>query len=92
MPHPPPLFRTAITIVAVLALAGCGPGGAPSYVIFGAYFPGWLLAGILGIAAALVAHRVFVAKAWNGKIPLQLSVCSAIGAVVAVLAWILGTR
>ena len=68
------------------------PGGAPSYVIFGAYFPRWLLAGLIGIVAALVAHRLFVAKAWNGKLPLQLSVCCAIGMVVAVLFWTLATR
>ena len=37
------------------------PAGAPSYVIFGAYLPRWLLAGLIGIVAALVAHRLFVA-------------------------------
>ena len=65
MPKLLPLFRAA---AAALALQG-GPGGAPSYVIFGAYFPRWLLAGLIGIVAALVAHRLFVAKAWNGKLP-----------------------
>ena len=54
--------------------------------------PRWLLAGLIGIVAALVAHRLFVAKAWNGKLPLQLSVCCAIGMVVAVLFWTLATR
>ena len=48
--------------------------------------------GLIGIVAALVAHRLFVAKAWNGKLPLQLSVCCAIGMVVAVLFWTLATR
>ena len=92
MPNSLPLFRAAAVTAALLVLQGCGPGGAPSYVIFGAYFPRWLLAGLIGIVAALVAHRLFVAKAWNGKLPLQLSVCCAIGMVVAVLFWTLATR
>jgi hypothetical protein len=50
------------------------------------------MAGLVGVAAALVAHRVFVATGWNRKVPLQLSVCSAIGLTVAVLFWALGTR
>ena len=85
-----PLFRAAAAAAA--CPARLRPGGAPSYVIFGAYFPRWLLAGLIGIVAALVAHRLFVAKAWNGKLPLQLSVCCAIGMVVAVLFWTLATR
>ena len=86
MPKLLPLFRAAAAALAPAAR------GAPSYVIFGAYFPRWLLAGLIGIVAALVAHRLFVAKAWNGKLPLQLSVCCAIGMVVAVLFWTLATR
>ena len=89
MPKLLPLFRAAAAALA--CPARCGPGGAV-YVIFGAYFPRWLLAGLIGIVAALVAHRLFVAKAWNGKLPLQLSVCCAIGMVVAVLFWTLATR
>ena len=88
MPKLLPLFRAAAA--ALLALQG--PGRRAVYVIFGAYFPRWLLAGLIGIVAALVAHRLFVAKAWNGKLPLQLSVCCAIGMVVAVLFWTLATR
>ncbi|EJO29571.1 hypothetical protein [Achromobacter marplatensis] len=79
-------------MTAALALQACSFGGAPSYIIFGAYFPRWLMAGLVGVAAALVAHRVFVATGWNRKVPLQLSVCSAIGLTVAVLFWALGTR
>ena len=61
-------------------------------MIFGAYLPAGCWPAWIGIVAALVAHRLFVAKAWNGKLPLQLSVCCAIGMVVAVLFWTLATR
>ncbi|RXN86121.1 hypothetical protein C7R54_20490 [Achromobacter aloeverae] len=64
--------------------------GAPSYALFGAYFPHWLFSAVLGIFVALAAHRLFVATGWSRTIPLQLSVCTAIGLVAAVLAWALG--
>lgn len=92
MPNPPPFLRATAAIASVLMLQACSSAGAPSYVIFGAYFPRWLMAGLIGIAAAFIAHRVFVATGWNRKVPLQLSVCSAIGLAVAVLFWALGTR
>jgi len=91
MPNLPPLLRATGATAALLALQGCSLSGAP-YVVFGAYFPKWLLASLAGIAAALVAHRIFVATGWSARIPLQLSVCSAIGLIVAVLFWALGTR
>ncbi len=74
-----------------LPLQGCASRGAPSYEIFGAYFPLWLLSGVLGVVGALIAHRVFVATGWAQTVPLQLSVCVAIGLTVAALVWLSGT-
>ncbi len=76
--------------LVALALQGCSP--APSYVFFGAYFPRWLLAGVLGVAAALAAHLLFRLTGWADKLPWQLSVCSAIGMIAAVLFWLPGAR
>ncbi|OZI30784.1 hypothetical protein CAL29_22630 [Bordetella genomosp. 10] len=64
--------------------------GAPSYALFGAYFPHWLLSAVLGIVAALAAHRLFVATGWSRTVPFQLAVCGALGLVAAVLVWTLG--
>ena len=64
---------------------------APSFEIFGAYFPLWLLGGVLGLLASLLAHRLFVASGRALIVPLQLSVCLAIGLTVAVLVWLSGT-
>ena len=89
MPKSLPLFRAAAVTAAP------GPGLRPAarrLCDLRRLPPRWLLAGLIGIVAALVAHRLFVAKAWNGKLPLQLSVCCAIGMVVAVLFWTLATR
>jgi hypothetical protein len=80
----------AIAVLS-LSLEGCTLRGAPSYEIFGAYFPLWLLSALVGFVGALVAHRIFVATGWAQIVPLQLSVCVAIGLMVAVLFWLSGT-
>lgn len=74
-----------------LSLQGCTLRGAPSYEIFGAYFPLWLLSAVLGFLGALIAHRIFVSTGWVQIVPFQLSVCLAVGLTVAVLFWLAGT-
>jgi hypothetical protein len=83
--------RLAVIAAPSLLLAGCALRGAPSFEIFGAYFPLWLLGGVIGLVAALVAHRLFVASGWALIVPLQLSVCLAIGLTIAALVWLSGT-
>ncbi|MDN7524642.1 hypothetical protein QZM97_03530 [Burkholderia orbicola] len=84
-------LRVAAVLTPALPLAGCASRGAPSYVLFGAYFPLWLVSAIVGIVGAIVAHRVFVATGWAATVPYQLAVCTAIGLVVAVIVWLTGT-
>ncbi|ASD81939.1 hypothetical protein [Burkholderia gladioli] len=87
-----PLRSAAVLAPALsLPLAGCVSRGAPAYELFGAYFPLWLLSAVLGVIAAIVAHRVFVATGWAATVPYQLAVCSALGLVVAVIVWLAGT-
>ena len=74
-----------------LSLQGCTQHGAPSYEIFGAYFPLWLLSALIGLVGALIAHRVLVSTGWTRVVPFQLFVCVAIGLMVAVLCWLSGT-
>jgi hypothetical protein len=74
-----------------LFLQGCTLHGAPSYEIFGAYFPLWLLSALIGFIGALIAHRIFVSTGLAQVVPFQLFVCMAIGVMVAVLFWLLGT-
>jgi hypothetical protein len=86
-----PCFATACSPLVVTSLAGCAARGAPSLALFGAYFPFWLLSSVTGIVGALIAYRTFVAAGWVRRVPNQLAVCTAIGIVVGVLAWLLGT-
>ena len=68
-------------------LAGCG--AAPSLTVVGSYFPAWLVCGIIGVLAAIVARIVFVATGLVDTLPLQLYICAAIGIIVACLIWLI---
>jgi YtcA family len=75
--------------VAALALGGCSTG-APSFVLFGAFFPAWLLCGALGIAGAVIARAAFVASGLSEVLPYQLFVCTAVGVMVGLFTWLVG--
>lgn len=71
-----------------LALTGCSLGGAPSFTLFGAFFPAWLLCGALGVVVAIVARVVFVVAGLAEVLPLQFLVCSSIGLLTAIVSWL----
>ncbi len=73
-----------VLLVSCTALCGC----APAFNFFGAYFPAWMLCAGIGIASAIGARLIFVAKALNGALPFQLLLCSAIGMIVGVFSWL----
>ncbi len=72
----------------IMTLAGCTSPGAPSLILFGAYFPGWILCAVAGIVAAIVARIAMVMSGLSNALPLQLFVCVAVGLLVAVAAWL----
>lgn len=74
----------------VLALPGCGLGGAPSIPFLGAYFPAWMLAAIVGTAVAILAKLILVAAGLEAAMPWQLGVCAGIGLIAAVAFAMLG--
>jgi hypothetical protein len=71
-----------------LTLGGCS-SGAPSFVLFGAFFPDWMFCALLGIAVAVLARVVFVATGLSNILPYQLFVCLSVGLIFAFLAWLL---
>jgi hypothetical protein len=71
-----------------LALGGCARHTAPTLSLFGAYFPIWILCGILGVLAAAGARLLLVATGFSSVVPAQLMVCTAAGVIVACLAWL----
>jgi len=76
-----------VTAVApwTLALAGCVRQSNPSYPLFGAYFPSWLISAVLGILAALALRAVFVRVGLDDVLPWRLPVYASMAAAIACL-------
>jgi hypothetical protein len=68
----------------MVALSGCAVGGAPSMPFFGAYFPGWMLAALVGVVVAVLAKLALVATGLQAAMPWQLAVCAGIGLIAAI--------
>ena len=63
--------------------------GAPSFVIAGSYFPGWMFCALIGIVSAIAVRVGFLASGLANILPFQLLVCSAIGLCCGLLACLL---
>lgn len=77
-------------IVLAMPLSGCAGGGAPSFAVFGAFFPAWLLCAAIGVVIALAARGAMVASGLNETIPWQLLVCLSCGLIGGCLLWLMG--
>jgi hypothetical protein len=73
----------------LVSLGGCAAAGAPSFALFGAFFPAWMLCAFAGILAAIAARAIFLATGLAGLLPYQLFLCTAIGVIAAILPWLL---
>ena len=83
-----PSLPTAVLLVTSSStLMGCSFVGAPSFDLFGAFFPAWMLCGLVGIVGAAGARVVLTTPRLNDAVPLQLAVCTAVGVIVALLTW-----
>lgn len=79
----------ALILLSTAAMSGCALRGAPSFVLFGAFFPAWMLLAGIAVLAAIGARVALVASGLAEILPLQLLVCVSIGLTVAVLSWLL---
>jgi hypothetical protein len=70
-------------------LSGCSLAGAPSYELFGAFFPAWMFCALIGIVGAAALGVVLRSPNFNEVIPWPLAVCTAVGIIVGLLAWTL---
>ncbi len=77
-----------ISAGALGCLQGCGSIGAPSLSLFGAFFPGWLACGILGMTGGGISRAIMLGTGLSERLPFQLAVNVAIGLIVALLAWL----
>jgi hypothetical protein len=81
---------TRLSCAALISLsqAGCSTHGAPSFTLFGAFLPGWMFCAAMGILAAIAARMLFVTAGLGDILPYQLFVCSSIGLITGLLAWL----
>lgn len=82
------LKSMAVWVPACFFVSGCARRSAPTLSLFGAYFPIWILCGIVGAAAALATRLALVASGLSEAIPAQLLLCVAVGVIAASLAWL----
>jgi hypothetical protein len=63
--------------------------GAPSFELFGAFFPAWMFCALIGIFGAAGARAVLANSNFKDSIPSQLAVCTAVGIIVGLLVWMI---
>ncbi|WP_252354015.1 MULTISPECIES: YtcA family lipoprotein [unclassified Acetobacter] len=76
-------------ISSALLLGGCTVQGAPSFSLVGAYFPDWMLCGMIGIAAAVSLRVVFVLTGVDAILSLRLFTYLSLGVITALLTWLI---
>jgi hypothetical protein len=83
------LPRAVLLVAASSLLAGCSLAAAPSFELFGAYFPAWMLCGLVGIVGAAGTRVVLTTPAFSDAVRFQFAVCTAAGVIVALLTWMM---
>ncbi|WP_399679977.1 hypothetical protein [Xenophilus sp.] len=89
---PRPSSRPHLLLAALpCLLAGCGTAGAPSHVLFGAYFPSWLLFALLWALLAAGVRVTMVLAGGGTHWPWPLALCTAASFLLALGLWLLTT-
>lgn len=84
----PGAARGALVGLVCIGLGGCALRGAPSYSIFGAYFPAWLLCAILGVFASILLRIVLIAAGVEEAVPFKLPVYAAFAVGSTLWLWL----
>jgi YtcA family len=79
--------RVMLLAVPSCMLMGCSLAGAPSYELFGAFFPAWMFCALIGIFAAAGVGVILRTALLNRVIPWPLAVCTSVGVIAALLVW-----
>jgi hypothetical protein len=76
-----------IPLLAAFALVGCGVRGAPWFSLFGAYFPAWMLCGLIGVLGAVLARVLFVAIGLDAIVRARVLTYGSVGLILALGTW-----
>lgn len=77
-----------VYLAVVLTTGGCAPLGSPSLVLFGAYFPAWMLCALIGIGATLAVRAVFIMTGLDALLSFRLFSYASIALIVAAMTWL----
>jgi hypothetical protein len=80
--------RIGVVACVSLGLGGCALRGAPSYSLFGAFFPAWLLCAGLGIVASILLRSLLIAADFEEAVPFKLLVYVAFALGVTLWLWL----
>ena len=76
-----------IPLLTAFSLVGCGVRGAPWFSLFGAYFPAWMLCGLIGVLGAVLARVLFAAVGLDAIVRARLLTYGSIGLILALGTW-----
>ena len=63
--------------------------GAPSFELFGAFFPAWMLCALIGVVGAAGTRVILTNATFRNIVPFQLAACPAVGVIVGLLVWMI---
>ena len=82
------LRRAGGLLPMLLLIGGCDLRGAPSYSLFGAFFPAWLLCAVIGLFGSLLFRMIVISSGLEEAMPLKLLVYTAFAAGLALWLWL----
>ena len=78
----------ALIVLLAGAATGCAPvPAAPTFVVFGSFFPAWIVCALAGLVAALVMRVVFVRIGLDEHLPVRLLVYVGLTLLWAIGLW-----
>jgi hypothetical protein len=76
-----------LTLVEAFALLGCQR--APSFSIFGSFFPVWIFCVVIGVIVAVLFHALFVRITLDGELQPAVLIYPCIAVSSAATLWLL---
>jgi len=85
----PTRLSPCLSGLVFLATAGCSLRGAPSFPIAGAYFPDWMVCGLVGVATSIGLRVLFLLTGLDALLSFRLFTYVALGVIAALSVWTL---
>lgn len=79
------LERVVLTLPMFFTLAGCSQGRAPSFLLFGSYFPSWLVGVAISIPLTLLVRWGLIRVGIDDVLPLRLLVYVCLGLIFTMM-------